>query len=326
MGYTSVGKCTHIEIRTKFNLIHEKEWIGDTISNICKRYGVSRKTYYKWNNRYKQKGIEGLLDVSKRPHTRASARVGRQAISRARCAAGAGAGRGRSHAGDGLQGHSRAHEGAAAPASDAAFSATYPPAIEQISAGYQRDPVRVSVDNEMDAGQIEQLVYEVGIHAEDRIKAVLALLVAHKPESTLVFCNTKEECNTLTSALRRGGARAMALHGDLEQRERDEVLVVFANRSCSVLVATDVAARGLDIEGLDCVINYELSTDASMHLHRVGRTGRAGQRGLALSLYRADDSYRLQRIEQDLQRPLERRRLPSWPSTAAYRPAAWSHC
>jgi len=68
MGYTSVGECTHIEIRTKFNLIHEKEWIGDTISNICKRYGVSRKTDYKWNNRYKQKGIEDLLDVSKRPH------------------------------------------------------------------------------------------------------------------------------------------------------------------------------------------------------------------------------------------------------------------
>ena len=69
MGYTSVRKCIHIEIRTKFNIIHEKEWIGDTISNICKRYGVSRKTYHKWNNRYKQKGIEGLLDVSKRPHT-----------------------------------------------------------------------------------------------------------------------------------------------------------------------------------------------------------------------------------------------------------------
>jgi transposase InsO family protein len=69
MGYTSVRKCIHIEIRTKFNIIHEKEWTGDTISNICSRYGVSRKTYHKWNNRYKQKGIEGLLDVSKRPHT-----------------------------------------------------------------------------------------------------------------------------------------------------------------------------------------------------------------------------------------------------------------
>jgi transposase len=68
MDYTSWQKCIHIEITTRFNLIHEKEWTGDTISNICKRYGVSRKTYYKWNNRYKQKGIEGLLDVSKRPH------------------------------------------------------------------------------------------------------------------------------------------------------------------------------------------------------------------------------------------------------------------
>src|SRR5438105_11004720 len=68
MGYTSVRKCIHIEIRTRFNLIHEREWTGGTVSNICKRYGTSRKTYYKWNNRYKQKGIEGLLDVSKRPH------------------------------------------------------------------------------------------------------------------------------------------------------------------------------------------------------------------------------------------------------------------
>jgi ATP-independent RNA helicase DbpA len=191
------------------------------------------------------------------------------------------------------------------------FSATYPEAIGAISAGYQRDPVRVTVDNEVDAGQIEQLFYEVGIRAEDRIQAVQTLLVEHKPESTLIFCNTKEECNTLAKAMRRAGAHALALHGDLEQRERDEVLVVFANRSCSVLVATDVAARGLDIAGLDCVINYELSTDASMHLHRVGRTGRAGQRGLALSLYRPDDAYRVQRIEEGLQRPVERRKLPA---------------
>src|SRR6476620_3247208 len=69
IGYTSVRKCIHIEINTRFNLIHEREWTGDTVSNICKRYGTSGKTYYKWNNRYKQKGIEGLLDVSKRPHT-----------------------------------------------------------------------------------------------------------------------------------------------------------------------------------------------------------------------------------------------------------------
>jgi ATP-independent RNA helicase DbpA len=190
------------------------------------------------------------------------------------------------------------------------FSATYPEEIVQISAGYQRDPVRVTVDHEMAAEQIEQLFFEVGISADARIDALQALLAKHRPESTLVFCNTKQECNSVARALRRAGTHTLALHGDLEQRERDEVLVVFANRSCSVLVATDVAARGLDIADLDCVINYELSADASAHLHRVGRTGRAGKRGLALSLYRASDTHRLQRIEQGLQRRLERKKLP----------------
>ncbi|HEX2675569.1 MAG TPA: ATP-dependent RNA helicase DbpA [Polyangiales bacterium] len=191
------------------------------------------------------------------------------------------------------------------------FSATYPEAIEQISQGYQRAPVRVTVDEAVGSEQLEQLFFEVGIRAEDRMRAVHALLAKYRPESTLIFCNTKEECDTLARALRRAGARTLALHGDLEQRERDEVLVVFANRSCSVLVATDVAARGLDIAGLDCVINYELSTDASVHVHRVGRTGRAGKRGLALSLFRPDDSYRLQRIEPGLPRPLQRKTLPA---------------
>jgi ATP-independent RNA helicase DbpA len=190
------------------------------------------------------------------------------------------------------------------------FSATYPEAIQQISAGYQRDPVRLTVDAVVDASQLEQLAFGVGVSATDRTQAVLALVTHYKPQSTLVFCNTKEECNNVARALRQGGVRSLALHGDLEQRERDEVLVVFANHSCSVLVATDVAARGLDIPDLDCVINYELSPDASVHLHRVGRTGRAGKQGLALSLYRADDAYRLQRIEQGLPAPLPRAKLP----------------
>jgi len=124
------------------------------------------------------------------------------------------------------------------------FSATYPEAIEQISAGYQREPVRVTVDSEMAAGQLEQLCFEVGVRADDRIKALQALLAKYQPESTLIFCNTKDECNTVAKALRQSGVHTLALHGDLEQRERDEVLVVFSNRSCSVLVATDVAARG----------------------------------------------------------------------------------
>lgn len=190
------------------------------------------------------------------------------------------------------------------------FSATYPAEIEQISRGYQREPVRVTVDVEMTEAQIEQLVFQVGISAEERQQAVASLLAEYRPESALIFCNTKEECNMLARALRRAGAHALPLHSDLEQRERDEVLAVFANRSCSVLVATDVAARGLDISDLDCVIIYELSADPHAHVHRVGRTGRAGKQGLALSLYRTDDSLRLQRIEHVLQRTLDRKKLP----------------
>lgn len=190
------------------------------------------------------------------------------------------------------------------------FSATYPDAIQDISAGYQRDPVRLSVDTEVDAQQLTQLAFEVGVSAQERTQAVLRLIAHYEPRSTLVFCNTKEECNEVARVLRRGGVRSLALHGDLEQRERDEVLVVFGNHSCSALVATDVAARGLDIEDLDCVINYELSPDASVHLHRVGRTGRAGKQGLAVSLYRADDSFRLQRIELAQRGPIKRAKLP----------------
>jgi len=182
------------------------------------------------------------------------------------------------------------------------FSATYPDAIQQLSAGYQRAPLRVTVDLEMAEGQLEQSFFEVHgkeplPSAEEKSAALLKLLAHYQPESALVFCNTRDDCHVVARALRRAGIRALALNGDLEQRERDEVLVVFANGSCSVLVATDVAARGLDIPDLDCVINFELSPDPAVHLHRIGRTGRAGKQGLALSLFDATQKTRLERIE-----------------------------
>jgi ATP-independent RNA helicase DbpA len=133
---------------------------------------------------------------------------------------------------------------------------------------------------------------------DEKNAALLKLLAHYQPPSALVFCNTRDDCHVVARALRRQGLRALALNGDLEQRERDEVLVVFANGSCSVLVATDVAARGLDIPELECVINYELSPDPSVHLHRIGRTGRAGNKGLALSLFDATHKTRLERIEE----------------------------
>ena len=178
------------------------------------------------------------------------------------------------------------------------FSATYPGEIVAMSATIQHEPVEVSVDEAHEEGAIEQVLYEVG--EDERIASVARILGHYRPESTLVFCNTRKECQEVAEALVKRGFSALAIHGDLEQRERDLVLLRFANKSISVLVATDVAARGIDIKELAAVINYELSRDPEIHLHRIGRTGRAGERGLALSLATAQEARRVQAIETAL--------------------------
>jgi ATP-independent RNA helicase DbpA len=175
------------------------------------------------------------------------------------------------------------------------FSATYPEAIAAMSSEIQHEAVEVSVDEVHVAGAIEQLLFEVD--RDGRIEAVARILGHYRPESTLVFCNTRVECQEVADALVKRGFSALPIHGDLEQRERDQVLVRFANRSVSVLVGTDVAARGLDIKDLAAVINYELSRDPEIHIHRIGRTGRAGEQGLALSLATVQESRRVQAIE-----------------------------
>jgi ATP-independent RNA helicase DbpA len=162
------------------------------------------------------------------------------------------------------------------------FSATYPDNIRKASAMFLRDPVEVKVESIHQASHIEQRFYEIGY--EDRNAATAKLLQHFQPVSTLVFCNTKAQCDGLAEELRAQGFSALSLHGDLLQRERDEVLVLFANQSCSVLVATDVAARGLDIQTLDAVINVDVSRDAEVHIHRIGRTGRGEATGLVLNL------------------------------------------
>ena len=162
------------------------------------------------------------------------------------------------------------------------FSATYPDDIRKSSAPFLRDPTEITVEAQHDDTRIEQRFYEVGY--EQRNVAVAQLLNHYKPVSTLAFCNTKIHCRELADELRAQGFSALALYGELEQRERDEILVLFANGSCSVLVATDVAARGLDIQTLEAVINVDVSKDPEVHIHRVGRTGRGAARGLALSL------------------------------------------
>ena len=132
----------------------------------------------------------------------------------------------------------------------------------------------------------------------ERLHAVSLLLNHFRPASTLAFCNTKAQCRELVDALQAQGFSALALYGELEQRERDQVLVQFANRSCSVLVATDVAARGLDIAKLEAVINVDVTPDSEVHIHRIGRTGRAGETGLALNLASMDEMGSVGKIEQ----------------------------
>jgi len=199
------------------------------------------------------------------------------------------------------------------------FSATYPDSIAAISEAIQRQPVEVSVDELHDDGAIEQIVFDV--ESDQRLEAVARILGHYRPESALVFCNTKLECQEVAASLVRRGYAALAIHGDLEQRERDQVLVRFANKSAAVLVATDVAARGLDIKELPAVINYELSRNPEIHTHRIGRTGRAGEQGLAISLATPRENRLVSAIEEALGSTINRGNLAAL-AAAAGCPAA----
>ncbi|MCI1678979.1 MAG: ATP-dependent RNA helicase DbpA [Ewingella americana] len=175
------------------------------------------------------------------------------------------------------------------------FSATYPEGIERISNKFQRQPVKVEIEGEDDIADIKQVFIET--ERNQRLALLTAVLYQQQPASCVVFCNTKRDCQEIYEALAGKGISALALNGDLEQRDRDRVLVRFANGSCRVLVATDVAARGLDIKQLSLVINYELSFDPEVHVHRVGRTGRAGTSGLAVSLVTPQEMVRVHALE-----------------------------
>ena len=175
------------------------------------------------------------------------------------------------------------------------FSATYPEGVAQLARRFMRDAQEVTLTERHAASKIRQRFYEVT--ESERLHAVGLLLNHYRPVSTLAFCNTKQQCRDLVAVLQAQGIVALELHGDLEQRERDQVLVQFANRSASVLVATDVAARGLDIAQLEAVINVDITPDPEVHTHRVGRTGRAGEAGWALSLASMDEMGRVGRID-----------------------------
>jgi ATP-independent RNA helicase DbpA len=174
------------------------------------------------------------------------------------------------------------------------FSATYPEEIRAISDLIQLDPIEIRIEATHDNKKIKQVFYQ--IKKGERSKTLVAVLQHYRPESSLIFCNRKQQCQELADELWRQGFHVLALHGDLEQFERDQVLVQFSNKSSSILIATDVAARGLDIKDLTAVINYDLSPDAEIHIHRIGRTGRAGNAGLAISLFLESEQWRVDAI------------------------------
>jgi ATP-independent RNA helicase DbpA len=175
------------------------------------------------------------------------------------------------------------------------FSATYPDTIRRLSSAFQREPVEVTVESQHSELNISQRFYEV--EKGKRTNTLAALLAQYRPASTVVFCHTRQQCQEVTEELQLRGIMALALHGDLDQKERDQVLVRFSNRSVPVLVATDVASRGLDIKELEAVINFELPRDPEIYVHRIGRTGRAGSKGLAFSLFIPSEAYRVNAIE-----------------------------
>jgi len=176
------------------------------------------------------------------------------------------------------------------------FSATYPDGIGKLSRQFLRDPREVKIDAPHAPSKIRQRFIE--IDAGSRLAAVGQVVLHFRPVSAIAFCNTKRRCTEVVEYLRGIGLEAAALHGDLEQRDRDQVLIQFANRSCTVLVATDVAARGLDVADLELVINVDVTPDPEVHVHRIGRTGRADQHGSAVTLAAGEEIARVAAIEK----------------------------
>jgi len=174
------------------------------------------------------------------------------------------------------------------------FSATYPDDISALSRRFQRSPREIAVTAFVDDSQLEQQFFICP--RNEKLAGLAKLLHRIQPESVIVFCNTKDSTREVCEYLVSGGIDALSLNGDLEQRDRDQVLVQFRQQSCRVLVATDVAARGLDIDGLPAVINFDTPRDVETYVHRIGRTGRAGQPGIAVTLLAENERHRLDAI------------------------------
>jgi len=190
------------------------------------------------------------------------------------------------------------------------FSATFPDQIKPITKSIMNNPETIKVESTHDSSSINQQFFQVKDNNQ-RMKALRLLLLKYQPESCVIFCTTKIETQSVADELASYGFSCLALHGDLEQKDRDRTLVMFANKSISVLVATDVAARGLDIDNLNAVINYQISRDPEVHLHRIGRTGRAGSKGIACTIIAENEIHRIIKLEDFMKQSIKIDELPS---------------
>ncbi|MCO4795166.1 MAG: ATP-dependent RNA helicase DbpA [Bacteriovoracaceae bacterium] len=197
------------------------------------------------------------------------------------------------------------------------FSATFPEEIQSLGSNIQEEAVEVKIDVTHEVSSISQRFYKLESH-KDKNNALLRVLGKYKPERLIVFCKTKRITDDVADFLYDSGIEAESIHGDLEQNDRTTVLTKFSNRSLSVLVATDVAARGLDIQELEAVINYDLPDDPEVYIHRIGRTGRAGKNGLAFSFFLDRDESKLERIEEYSKNQCQKEEINELSNTEEY--------
>ena len=174
------------------------------------------------------------------------------------------------------------------------FSATFPPKIEALSRQILKDPVTIKIESTHTSQIIEQRAYQM--ERGQKAQAVIDIIQSQKPRSVLIFVNMKATSEELADELYDAGFAVQALNGDLEQRERNEALLMFANTTVPILIATDVASRGLDVKDIELVINADLPHDPEIYTHRIGRTGRAGSRGVAITLYTQNQAEKLPSI------------------------------
>jgi ATP-dependent RNA helicase DeaD len=192
----------------------------------------------------------------------------------------------------------------------ALFSATFPPRIQELADRHMREPARVTVrQDRLETPLVRQVAYVVP--RPYKLEALTRILDLEAPTSAILFCRTRNEVDELTEALQVRGYRPEALHGGLNQAQRDRVMKKFRDGTADLLIATDVAARGLDVEHVSHVINYDIPQTPEVYVHRIGRTGRAGREGTAVTLAQPREQFLLRGIEREVGRPIERARVPT---------------